>query len=244
MRSACALDVTDRPGFTALLDEVERGSGPIDVIVNNAGIMPVGPLSRTSDERSITRQLEINLHAVIHGTQEAMRRMRPRGTRPHRQRRLDRRQQRRPAPRDLLRHQARRGRALRGHARRAARHRRRGLGRDAGLVSTELTAGTKRYRGVKRQTPEEVADAIVAALKFPRFDVYVPASLGPTTGRRAPAPPGPGRRGARCCKSDEVDVDRRPRGARRLRGAGRGERAGRRGDRGGRGGGGDDRAVA
>src|SRR3954452_24214911 len=73
------LDVTDRPGFTAFLDEVERRLGPIDVLVNNAGIMHVTPLEEEADA-SISRQLEINVRAVIHGTQEAMRRMRPRNT--------------------------------------------------------------------------------------------------------------------------------------------------------------------
>src|SRR5215217_6300021 len=74
-----ALDVTDRPGFTAFLDEVERRLGPIDVLINNAGIMPVGPLDEEDDATAI-RLLEINLHAVIHGTKQAIRRMRPRGT--------------------------------------------------------------------------------------------------------------------------------------------------------------------
>ena len=69
------LDVTDLPGFTAFLDEVERRLGPVDVIVNNAGIMPITALEDESDA-SISRQLEINLRAVIHGTQEAVRRMR------------------------------------------------------------------------------------------------------------------------------------------------------------------------
>ena len=41
--------------------------------------MHVAPLDE-EDDASITRQLEINLHAVIHGTQEAMRRMKPRHT--------------------------------------------------------------------------------------------------------------------------------------------------------------------
>src|SRR4051794_35278902 len=68
-----------RPGSPAFLNEVEPRLGPLDVVVNNAGIMPVTSLE-DEDERSITRQIEINLHAVIHGTQEAMRRMRPRGT--------------------------------------------------------------------------------------------------------------------------------------------------------------------
>src|SRR5918996_5874352 len=53
------VDVTDRPGFTAFLDEVERRLGPIDILVNNAGIMIVTPLEVETDG-SITRQLEIN----------------------------------------------------------------------------------------------------------------------------------------------------------------------------------------
>ena len=73
------LDVTDHAGFTAFLDEVERTLGPLDVLVNNAGIMPVTPLAEECPD-SISRQLDLNLHAVIHGTQEAIRRMVPRGT--------------------------------------------------------------------------------------------------------------------------------------------------------------------
>lgn len=174
------VDVTDRPGFTAFLDEVERRLGPIDVIVNNAGIMPVARLE-DEDERSITRQLEINLHAVIHGTREAVRRMRPRG-RGH-----------------IVNIASIAGRSGVSHLStycatkhgvvglsEAMRTELRGSGVEIsvvmpGLVSTELTAGTKPYRGFKLQTPEQVAAAIVAALKVPRFEVYVPASLGPTT---------------------------------------------------------------
>src|SRR5215475_13803086 len=76
---ALRLDVTDRPGFTAFLDRVCERLGSIDVLVNNAGIMP---LARIEDEDDATtlRVLEINLHAVIHGTREAIRLMKPRGT--------------------------------------------------------------------------------------------------------------------------------------------------------------------
>jgi NAD(P)-dependent dehydrogenase (short-subunit alcohol dehydrogenase family) len=73
-----AVDVTDHAAFSAFLDEVERRIGPLEILVNNAGIMPVGPLEE-EDAASTARQLELNLHAVIHGTREAMRRMRPRG---------------------------------------------------------------------------------------------------------------------------------------------------------------------
>src|SRR6202000_3210238 len=36
------LDVTDRHSFSEFLDDVERQLGPIDVLINNAGIMPLG----------------------------------------------------------------------------------------------------------------------------------------------------------------------------------------------------------
>src|ERR1700684_181981 len=38
-----ALDVTDRASFDTFLREVESRLGPLDVLINNAGIMPIGP---------------------------------------------------------------------------------------------------------------------------------------------------------------------------------------------------------
>jgi NAD(P)-dependent dehydrogenase (short-subunit alcohol dehydrogenase family) len=173
-----ALDVTDRPGFTAFLDAVEQRLGPLDILVNNAGIMPVQPLEQESDA-SITRQLEINLHGVIHGTQEAMRRMRPRHT-GH-----------------IVNVASLAGRAAApGLATyvatkhgviglsEAVRAELRGSGVEVtvvmpGFARTELASGVPDLRGVKRVTPEEIAAATLDALKLPRFDVWVPRRLGP-----------------------------------------------------------------
>jgi NAD(P)-dependent dehydrogenase (short-subunit alcohol dehydrogenase family) len=171
-----ALDVTDRAAFTACLDEVERRLGPLDILVNNAGIMVVSPLDEES-EASVTRQLEINLHAVIHGTQEAMRRMRPRG-RGH-----------------IVNVASLAGRAsgpclatycatkhgVYGLSE-AVRAELRGTGVEItvvmpGYAQTELASGVPDLRGVRRVTPEEIAAALVAALKVPRFDVFVPRGL-------------------------------------------------------------------
>src|SRR6476646_8627187 len=44
------LDVTDRQSFTTFLDDVERELGPIDVLVNNAGICPAGRFVDEPDE--------------------------------------------------------------------------------------------------------------------------------------------------------------------------------------------------
>jgi NAD(P)-dependent dehydrogenase (short-subunit alcohol dehydrogenase family) len=174
-----ALDVTDRSGFTAFLDEVERRLGPIDVLVNNAGIMPVCPLEEEEDASAI-RVLEIDLHAVIHGTKEAMRRMRPRGT-GHIVNVAS------IAGKSGFPNLATYCAAKHGVVglSEAVRLELRGSGVEVsvvmpGNVKTELTTGLVDTPAFKASMPEDVADAVVGALKFARFDVYVPKSIGPT----------------------------------------------------------------
>jgi NAD(P)-dependent dehydrogenase (short-subunit alcohol dehydrogenase family) len=73
------LDVTDRESFSDFLDQVERQLGPIDVLVNNAGIMPVGRIIDEPD--AVThRILDINVYGVILGSKLAAQRMVPRGS--------------------------------------------------------------------------------------------------------------------------------------------------------------------
>jgi short-subunit dehydrogenase len=48
-----------------------------------------------------------------------------------------------------------------------------------GIVKTELSTGLVETPAFKPSTPDEVADAVVDALKFPRHDVFVPKSIGP-----------------------------------------------------------------
>ncbi len=45
-----SLDVTDRRSFESFLDQVERELGPLDVLINNAGIMPIGPFIEEEDD--------------------------------------------------------------------------------------------------------------------------------------------------------------------------------------------------
>src|SRR3954465_10382837 len=170
------LDVTHRPGFTAFPAEAERRLGPIDILVNNAGIMHVTPLEEEADA-SISRQLEINVRAVIHGTQEAMARMRPRHT-GH-----------------IVNVASLAGRAAAPglatycaskHAviglSEAVRAELRGTGIEVtvvmpGFAKTELAAGVPDLRGVPRVTPDEIAALTIDALKVPRFDVWAPKRL-------------------------------------------------------------------
>src|SRR3954464_9214979 len=159
-----ALDVTDHAGFTAFLDEVEQRLGPLDVLVNNAGIMPVAPLVEESSE-SIARQLEINLHAVIHGTQEAMKRMVPRN-RGHIVQ-LAPLAGRTGLP-QLATYCATKHGVL--GLSEAVRLELRGTGVEVSvvmpsIVRTELTTGLAEARGVKSVEPEDVAAEIVSALQ-------------------------------------------------------------------------------
>ncbi|WP_067828549.1 SDR family oxidoreductase [Nocardia inohanensis] len=72
------VDVTDPESFAELLKYAETSCGAVDVLVNNAGIMPVGPLHEETDALS-RRMVEINLLGVIYGTKLALRHMLPRG---------------------------------------------------------------------------------------------------------------------------------------------------------------------
>jgi NAD(P)-dependent dehydrogenase (short-subunit alcohol dehydrogenase family) len=72
------LDVTDRASFEAFLDEVERRLGPLDVLINNAGICPTGKAVEESDQVT-SRTIAINVFGVILGTKLATARMIKRG---------------------------------------------------------------------------------------------------------------------------------------------------------------------
>ncbi|MGH2952711.1 MAG: SDR family oxidoreductase [Solirubrobacterales bacterium] len=70
VRSA-PLDVTERDSFAAFLDAVEAASGPPDVLVNNAGIMPLGAFLDENEEVS-ERTIAVNLAGVINGMRLAL----------------------------------------------------------------------------------------------------------------------------------------------------------------------------
>jgi short-subunit dehydrogenase len=67
------LDVTDRKSFAAFLDKARAdGSdgqqGHIDVLINNAGVMPVGPFLEQSTQ-AIRSSIEVNFYGVLTGCQ-------------------------------------------------------------------------------------------------------------------------------------------------------------------------------
>src|SRR4051812_28792016 len=177
---AYQLDVTDRPSLAAFLDSVERDIGPLDVMINNAGIMPIGPFVEESDASAV-RQLDINVHGVLFGMKEALPRMLPRRSGhivnlasvagksgfPH-----------------LATYCASKFAVI--GATEAVRTEFMDSGIEftyvmPSLVDTELTSGLKAGRGIEKAKPEDVADAIVEALQQPRVDVFVPRAVGRIT---------------------------------------------------------------
>ncbi len=63
------LDVTDRASFSTFLDKARAdGAGHIDVLINNAGVMPVGPFLNQSDQ-AFRSAIEVNYYGVLTGCQ-------------------------------------------------------------------------------------------------------------------------------------------------------------------------------
>jgi short-subunit dehydrogenase len=174
---ALPLDVTDRASFTAFLDGVAEQLGPIDVLINNAGIMQVG---RFVDEDDLTarRMIDINLGGVILGTKLALDRMVPRN-RGH-----------------IVNISSQAGKygAPGGATYSATKHAVIGLTEAVRgelrlmkadidvsyvmpfVVNTELGSGLGHARGMRNLQPTDVAEAILDALQRGLVEVWVPKS--------------------------------------------------------------------
>jgi short-subunit dehydrogenase len=181
------LDVTDPGLFRTFLDKVEAEHGPLDVLVNNAGIMPVGHLVEESEEIA-RRMFEINVFGVITGTKRALESMLPRRT-GH-----------------IVNVASMAGVLYAPGAATYVATKHAVLGftetarleyRDSGIeftavlpafVNTELTAGTQGVPGMKTVEPEDVAAGILDALAKPRPRVYVPRMAGRLAGVQKFAP--------------------------------------------------------
>jgi NAD(P)-dependent dehydrogenase (short-subunit alcohol dehydrogenase family) len=175
-----AVDVRDTDSFATFLDAVEAGYGPLDVLVNNAGIMPTGPFLDET-QQTTDRLIDVNVHGVLNGSRLAGRRFAARGAG----------------------HIVNVASVAGIHAEAQAatycgtKHfvvgfteslyrelRAHGVGVTCvlpGVINTELSAGTKVPRWAKRiaiAEPKDVAAGVVTAVEKDRVKVVVPASLG------------------------------------------------------------------
>ncbi|AEF39391.1 SDR family NAD(P)-dependent oxidoreductase [Hoyosella subflava] len=174
--TAHALDVADSESFAAFLDAAQAQSGPLDVLINNAGIMP---LSRAEEEPSTTTTqiLAVNLQGVIHGCKQAVMRMKPR--RSGHIVNVASVAAKVPLPGAATYAASKAGVLAYSDALRAELH---GSGIEVscvlpGIVDTELATGIA-VRGFHPIAPKEVADALVDVLERPRFEVFVPRQAG------------------------------------------------------------------
>ncbi len=171
------LDVTDPHSFSEFLDEVERQLGPIDVLINNAGIMPLGRIVDESD--AVTKRiLDINVYGVILGSKLAAQRMVARGS-GH-----------------VINIASLAGETyIAGAASYCAskhavigftdsarvEYRRDGVKFSVVMptfVNTELIAGTSGAKGIKNAEPADIAEAIVKLVAHPRPRVRVTKAAG------------------------------------------------------------------
>jgi NAD(P)-dependent dehydrogenase (short-subunit alcohol dehydrogenase family) len=200
------LDVTDRASFTRFLDQVEERLGGLDVLINNAGIMPIGPFLEEADAMG-DRIVDINLRGVIFGSKLALERFSERGS-GH-----------------LVNIASTAGKAgvSGGATYCATKHAVVGLteairqevrGTRIGVtvvmphvVNTELGSGLSNTRGFKLVEPEDVADAIVEALQTGRYEVYVPRTMGLLLRSKTLVPVAVAEWVTRLIKGDKVLVD-------------------------------------
>jgi short-subunit dehydrogenase len=175
---AMAVDLSDLDAYVNFMDEVESQLGPIDFLCNVAAIMPISPFD--AENAAVTSKIiDVNLRAVIHSTQEAARRMKPRGD-GH-----------------IVNVVSGAGWLAGGGVAtycaskfgvlgytESVRMEARSSGVEVSVVApaivkTKMSEGLKDVRGVRAVEPEEVADAIVNLLQRPgKFAVFVPPSIG------------------------------------------------------------------
>ncbi len=172
-----ALDVTDPESFAAFLDAAEEAIGPLDVLVNNAGILHLGPFVEESDEAT-RRQFDVNVFGVVNGTRLILPRFRARGG-GHLVNVAS--SAGKVTPPGIATYVATKH-AVVGLTE-AVRAEHAGTGIDfsivmPGVVKTEMIAGYAKSPVVDEITPEDVAAEIVDALSTGRVDVWVPRSLG------------------------------------------------------------------
>lgn len=172
------LDVRDKQSFSQFIQAIEKKLGPVDVLVNNAGIMPMGAFL-DEDDGITDAQIDINFKGIIHGMKLVLPGMLKRGNG------------------QIVNVASLAGRfpipgasvycgtkfAVCGMTE-AVREEVRDSGVQLSLVlpsrvSTELVSGTQSGSGLPTVAPEEVANAIVQVIRHRLPEITCPGYLRP-----------------------------------------------------------------
>ena len=171
------VDVTDVASFEAFLNQARvDGGGHVDVLVNNAGVMPIGPFLAQS-ERAIRTAIDVNLYGVLTGCRLVLPEMVERG-RGHVVNIAS-----------LAGMMAVPGQVVYAGTKFAVVGLSTALADEVApygvevsvvlppFTNTELIAGTRPVSAGKPVEPEDIAKAVVKVLDRPRTHVTVPAGI-------------------------------------------------------------------
>jgi NAD(P)-dependent dehydrogenase (short-subunit alcohol dehydrogenase family) len=177
LKVARRLDVADRRSFTDFLDTVEDQLGPVDVLVNNAGIVAVGSAIEEAD--AVTeRVLEVNVYGVILGTKLAAKRMLPRGHGHI----INIASLGSVQPVEGIATYCATKHAVLGYTDTVRmENRRSGVHFSAilpTLTNTDMIAGAGHVKGFKNAEPDDVARTIASVIAKPKARAFVPRSFG------------------------------------------------------------------
>ena len=200
------LDVTSPESWRELLAAV-GDAGPLDVLVNNAGIMPLGSVLKEPDD--VARAIvDVNVHGIINGTKAVAPGMVERG---HGHIVNVASAVGRLAVADGATYSASKFAAV-GFTE-ATRAELRPHGIDVSMVlptvvRTELAAGVPAARGVKAVSAQDVAEVIVSTIRRPRAELWVPRYVQGMTRATSLLPRGVQEAIGRAFKADSVLSDR------------------------------------
>src|SRR4051812_30966274 len=172
-----ALDVTDHDAFSAFFDAAQERHGPLRVMVNNAGIDWVGPFHEEPDHVT-RREIEVNLYGMTLGSKLALARMLPR--RAGHLVNVASGVGRVPLPGSSTYSATKHG--VVGLTE-SLRLEYRGSGVSFSVVlpsqvDTGMIEGQARPRALPTVSADDVAAAVLDALRRKRFEVWVPRSQG------------------------------------------------------------------
>lgn len=183
-----SLDVTDEASFSTFLEASERELGPLEGIVNNAGVLFLGPYAEETEAHT-QAMVEVNVLGVMRGTRLALNLMQPRGF----------------GRIVNIASLAGQSSVAGGATYSATKHAVVGFTRSIraevagtgvstmlvmpGVIETEMTHGFQKARAARSLGPDEVAAGIIKGMRGNKQEIFIPLELAGLARGLAGAPP-------------------------------------------------------